>query len=213
MQWESSPPAVRALGRWLRDEIAATGLTHARLGARISCHGSTVSRACSGRAAPRWGQVAAIVLACRADVDMARRLWEAASEAQQACRARAASGWPPAEIRTLDELSTALRQLWMGSGLSQRAIADADETGWLGRSTMGAALRGSRRPTRGLTEALVRACGGDERSVAAWLTVWDRLDRARCRDAWSLSAWRAYERRRQSWPRRRASLAAYQASR
>jgi hypothetical protein len=50
-----------------------------------------VSHACSGRTVPRWGLVAEVVLACSADVDMARRLWQDAATAQQAWQARAAA--------------------------------------------------------------------------------------------------------------------------
>ncbi|MDX8144094.1 helix-turn-helix transcriptional regulator [Lentzea sp. BCCO 10_0061] len=161
---------------WLGDARKATGLTNARLGARIGYHGTAVSRACNGKTVPSWALASAIVVACRADVGLARRLWEAADKQQRMHRNLRVRREPSGQISTFDDLSDALREMWLDTGLSQRAIVDAAESGWLRRSNLGAVLRGERRPRRGMTEALVRACGGNEQSVDMWAQAWDRLN-------------------------------------
>lgn len=175
-RWTPIPWEVCALGKWLGDARKARRLTNARLGALIGYHGTAVSRACNGRTVPSWGMVAAIAVACGADIGMAHRLWEHAKQAQRTRRSLDTRREPGGRISTFDDLSAALRHLWLGSGLSQRAIAAADESGSLARSNLGAVLRGQRRPSRELTEALVRACGGDQQCVDAWTQVWSRLN-------------------------------------
>ncbi|ANZ37070.1 hypothetical protein BBK82_14340 [Lentzea guizhouensis] len=165
-----------ALGRWLSDERRAVGLTNDRLGARIGYHGTTVSRACNGKAVPSWALVSAIVVACHGDVGLARRLWEDAVQAQRVRRNQRIRREPIGRIDSFDGLSAGLRQMWLDTGLSQRAIVHADESGRLRRSSLGAVLRGERRPHKELTAALTRACGGDEQTVAVWVQVWEQLD-------------------------------------
>ncbi|WP_369776840.1 RICIN domain-containing protein [Streptomyces sp. R33] len=82
----------------------------------------------------------------------------------------------PADIRSADEFTAALRGLKARSGLTlrqleSRAVARGDV---LPRSTVADLLRRRTLPRRETVAAFVRACGEEDRS-AEWIAVWELL--------------------------------------
>jgi hypothetical protein len=168
--------AVADLAAWLGEAVARAGLTHRALAARIYRHPSGVTKALSGSAPPpSWPLTQAIVHACHADLQTARRLWAAAHRAAAVRTRRVADGWPPDDLAHHDDLCRALRALVTLHRLSLRELVDRDSTGALTRSMTGYVLCAERRLTYRVMMAIITACGVPPGADAEWRAAWRRL--------------------------------------
>ena len=150
-------PVLRALVGPLRYQMEEQGLSQARLGIRLGCDRSRVSRALSGREVPPLHLIEQIAEAVGADVAQSRRRWIHADAIRWKARACEAGGGPPDGLYAYADFLGALRDLMRGRGVTQRELIRRDHR--LRRSTVGAVLRGERAATRGMVIAIVRACG------------------------------------------------------
>jgi transcriptional regulator with XRE-family HTH domain len=170
-------PVLGVLVQPLRDRLDETGLSQARLAARLRCDRSRVSRALSGREVPPRHLIERIAEELGGDTVKARRQWDRADRIRRQASACRAGGGPPDDLDRYADLLRALRDLLRGRGISQRQVVQRDLSGRLRRSTVGAVLRGERTAQRDVVVAIVRACGVSDTAVAAWATAWSRLGR------------------------------------
>ncbi|WP_026924062.1 ATP-binding protein [Glycomyces arizonensis] len=86
-------------------------------------------------------------------------------------------GLDPAAAGSAPQLVALLRELRAASGLSIREISRRakDRGDWLPTSTLAAVLNRDSLPRAEVVAALVRACGGDEAAVDAWLAQRARI--------------------------------------
>ncbi|MFF5265445.1 helix-turn-helix domain-containing protein [Actinomadura viridis] len=187
-------PTPAELAVRLRRRLHELGLSQAALAGRSGCHPSTVSRVMSGKLVPTPYLARQLGRALQMDAD---GLVQEVEEVRRQDRARRAAGGPPADLRSYDEMLTALRQLLREQRVSQRELERLDPKR-LRRSTVGAVLRGERSASHEITIAIVTACRvtGDE--MQAWHAAWQKLGRP--------YRARAHERRVEGmWRRRRSA--------
>ncbi|WP_171109925.1 hypothetical protein [Streptomyces sp. N502] len=170
-----------SLRRWLRhhkgrqtyDELAACPAHHKDL-AVSAC---TLRRALDGRM-PTWRTVHAFAHATGADLDEARRLWEAAhTERQNRTGPASPRPYTPRRIRTRKGLAAALRRVRTDAGSpSLRALQDSPQAnGQLPKSTLCEVLRGRLLPSTTLLQAFLRACHAPDHVVSALLAARARI--------------------------------------
>jgi transcriptional regulator with XRE-family HTH domain len=181
---------LRKLVAPLRNRRDHLGWSQEQLAAHVGCHRSRVSRALSGNEVPPRDLIERIATALRADTHKAMRQWAEADRLRRNARrpspsatADAASlgGCLPAELRTYPELLRGLRDLMRERGVSERKLSR--QSGNLGRSTVGAVLRGERSMSHGTVDAIVRACGVSDQARQAWSDAWWRLGQPHQADA------------------------------
>jgi tetratricopeptide (TPR) repeat protein len=89
-------------------------------------------------------------------------------------------GLDPAAAGSAPQLVALLRELRAASGLSIREVSRRarDRGDWLPTSTLAAVLNRDAIPRSEVVAAIVRACGGDEPAVEAWLAQCARISAA-----------------------------------
>lgn len=95
------------------------------------------------------------------------------------------NGLDPSTAGSAPQLIALLREVRAGSGLSIREVSRRarNRGDWLPTSTLAAVLNRDTLPRAEVMAALVRACGGDEAAVDAWLAQRSRIAAAGVADA------------------------------
>jgi len=191
----SGDAALGSLIRWVHDRLEETETTYQQIASDMTYSRPWVSRALCGRRLPPWQVIEAAAIRCSASTDEARRLWEAARNAQlrREGRRRKATR-PPSDIDSWGSMYDALDDLITRRAGSHRQLAKKDTSGRLTRSTIGAILRYERSLSYDVLDQVLVTCGVSGVEREAWMDAWERYGKPR-RDAMD------YQRRTIAWSR------------